>query len=126
MDIQRVVTRKPRDGSYPDTVFGAVQLSYEKLSDDAKLVADLFAWWAPEALTADLIIGPPNGDRWCENIPEIPEPYQILAASKSRVLVAIKELEDRSLLRSSGRRGVEMHQTTAVDRWRLSNWFQPE
>ena len=42
-------------------VIGAVKLSYDALDDDAKLVADLCAWWAPEGLDPGLISDAPGG-----------------------------------------------------------------
>ncbi len=114
-DITPIIAREPRNEDYPSSVIGAVRLSYDELSDDAKLIADLFAWWAPEGLQAELISGAPKGQNWDhEEVKyDIPDSVHALTVEDARVRAAMAELEDRSLL-SRGEDGSEMHRMTAA------------
>ncbi|MDJ0822621.1 MAG: TIR domain-containing protein [Paracoccaceae bacterium] len=114
-DITPIIGREPKNEAYQDSVIGAVRLSYDQLSDDAKLVADLFAWWAPEGLEAELISGAPEGQWWDSDIVklDIPGPVRALAQDDARVRAAMAELQDRSLL-TRGEDGAEMHRMAAA------------
>ncbi len=48
--VSRIIAAEPKNADYPTSVIGAVRLSYDKLDAYARLVADLFAWWAPDGL----------------------------------------------------------------------------
>lgn len=111
--VARIIAREPKNGDYPDSVIGAVRLSYEKLDDDAKLVADLFAWWAPEGLEPRLITDAPSGAHWGGYKKDVPEVVQDLAQSPERVAAAVEALEERSILRR-GAVGFELHRMSAA------------
>ncbi|MEL7116995.1 MAG: NB-ARC domain-containing protein, partial [Pseudomonadota bacterium] len=111
--IDTIIAREPKNSDYPDSVIGAVRLSYDQLPDDAKLVANLFAWWAPEGLEARLITDAPGGGKWDAGKDDISEDLQALAAEPARVAAAIAALEDRSLLRRDGTT-FAMHRMTAA------------
>ena len=109
--VSRIIAAEPKNADYPDSVIGAVRLSYDKLNADAKLVADLFAWWAPEGLEARLITGAPDG-RW-EGRDDVPDEVRVLAEAPERVVAAVEELEDRSLLRRDVE-GFALHRMTGA------------
>jgi len=54
----RILETKGHKEGYRDSVLDAVMLSYERLSEDAKLVADICAWFAPEGITEALFLEP--------------------------------------------------------------------
>ena len=111
--IAEIVARTPSDGDYPTSILGAVALSYDTLSADARLVADIFARWAPEGLTAELIHGAPDGEFWKVVEPDLSDPIRDLAQSPPRTRAAVAELEDRSLLTQAAE-GYAMHRMTAI------------
>jgi tetratricopeptide (TPR) repeat protein len=111
--LERIIARAPKQSDYPDSVIGAVKLSYDELSDDAKLVADLFAWWAPEGLYAQLITGAPDGPNQDMYEQHDNEAVDSLARDPARVAESIEALEDRSLL-TRAETGHAMHRMTAA------------
>ena len=102
-EIDRVIAEVPRNAAYPDRVIGAVKLSYDRLSADARAVADLLAWWAPEGLTPDLLTGAPEGTDWKIDKQNLSEEMIALVTDPARVDRAFQALVDASLLKRPGR-----------------------
>ncbi len=112
--LKEAMARAPMNEGYPTSLLGAVRLSYEKLSDDSKIVAQLCSYWAPEGLGPGLIADAPGGllwDHWREDL--IPEPVQSLAQDPARIRAAFAELSARSLLTGTGEARA-MHRMTAL------------
>ena len=111
--LAEVLAHVPANEDYPTSVIGAVRLSYDALSADAKVIADLCAWWASEGLGPDLLTDAPGGHMWKLARKELPEPVQTLAADGARVRAGFLELAARSLL-SKQDRAYAMHRMTAL------------
>lgn len=112
--LKEAMAREPANEGYPTSLLGAVRLSYGKLSDDSKIVAQLCSFWAPEGLGPKLITDAPGGwlwDEWREDL--IPDPVQSLAQDPARIRAAIAELSARSLLIGTGEARA-MHRMTAL------------
>jgi tetratricopeptide (TPR) repeat protein len=111
--LDEAVAHAPQDEGYPTSILGAVTLSYDRLTEDARRVADLCAWWAPDGLGADLLTEAPSGDSWAGLLPVIAEPIAALARDAARVRAAFGALADASLIAGEG--GVyAMHRMTAT------------
>lgn len=111
--VERIIAEAPKNEAYPDSVIGAVALSFGKLSKDAQFVGGLFSWWAPEGLEARLITDPREilAGEATEN-GEDPDSEQ--ATEPVDVPAAIAELEDRSLIKAAGDGTYSMHRMTAA------------
>jgi len=59
--LAEVLDRASPNAGYPDSLMGALRLSYEKLGADARTIARLCACWAPEGLGPWLLIDAPGG-----------------------------------------------------------------
>lgn len=114
--IADVIAEVPKNAAYPDSVIGAVKLSYDALTEDAQMVADILAWWAPEGLTPDLLTGAPKGARWNHDRFMVSEDVIALVSDASRVRVAFQALVDASLLTRLGTAEGphEMHRMTGA------------
>jgi tetratricopeptide (TPR) repeat protein len=110
--VAEIIAREPKNDDYPNSVIGALRLSYDRLDSDAKQIADVFAWFAPEGLEAGLILDAPGG-RWEFNKTDMPENLQELAQASGRVAAGIEALVDRSILRR-GTAGYELHRMSAA------------
>ena len=111
--LEDILRDKPPQGDdYPDSIRAATVMSYEKLSDDAKMVADIFAWWAPEGLTAGLISDAPSGQFWSYFVSDVPEQLVELAQDAPRVGRAVKELARLSLIEAEAQGSFAMHRLT--------------
>lgn len=102
-------------GDYPDSVIGAVKLSYDALDDDARAVLDLFAWYAPEGLEARLLTdvprcSAPNPQEFWD---DVPADVWALAGDSERVEAALAVLVRRSLLVRAGT-GHGLHRMSAA------------
>lgn len=111
--LAEILNHTPDNEDYPTSVLGAVQMSYEQLPEDARLVADLCAWWAAEGLEPALLTDAPDGWRWEKCRADIPEAIQSLAQDDARVRAAFAALTGRSLL-ESGEGAWSMHRMTAA------------
>ncbi len=113
--LKEAMARAPVNEGYPTSLLGAVRLSYEKLSDDSKIVAQLCSFWAPEGLGPKLIANAPGGPWWNEDwvTDLMPEPIQSLAQDPFRIRDAFTELSARSLLTGTGDSRA-MHRMTAL------------
>ena len=89
-------------GDYPDSVIGAVKLSYDALDADARTVLELFAWCAPEGLDASLLTDVPCGHRIQGSEGVLSDDLQALCADPDRVAAATMALARRSLLLREG------------------------
>ncbi|MFN3144028.1 MAG: NB-ARC domain-containing protein [Paracoccaceae bacterium] len=112
-DVSAIIARAPRNEDYPTSVIGAVRLSYARLSENARLVADLFAWWAAEGLAARLIADAPGGEWWEADKGDVPAAVQALAGDAAAVRAAMAELADRSLIAGPSV-DAAMHRMTAA------------
>lgn len=112
-DWRHAVTNPPPNAGYPDSVLGAVRLSYDKLPDDAKTVARLCAYWAPEGLGPWLLLDAPGGKFWQAWLELIPAPLQALVQDERRVRDAFTNLAGRSLITGTGEARA-MHRLTAA------------
>lgn len=111
--LAEVMAYVPANEDYPTSVIGAVKLSYDALSADAKAIADLCAWWAAEGLGPELLTAAPGGEWWVARREEVPVAMQALAADAARVRAGFVELTGRSLLTRQGD-GWAMHRMTAL------------
>ncbi|MFN3260803.1 MAG: tetratricopeptide repeat protein [Pikeienuella sp.] len=112
--LKEAMARAPMNEGYPTSLLGAVRLSYEKLSDDAKIVAQLCSFWAAEGLGPKLIADAPKGHLW-DQLREhlIPEPVQSLAKDGAGIRTAFNDLVACSLLTGQGEERA-MHRMTAM------------
>ncbi|PWV98935.1 NB-ARC domain-containing protein [Hoeflea marina] len=111
--LDDILRQAPQNEDYRTSAMGAVQLSYDRLSGDARMVADLCAWWAPDGLEPRLLTDAPQGWLWDRWLQDIAVPVQLLAADAGRVRAGFAELASRSLL--DGRSGSwSMHLMTAT------------
>ncbi|WP_299861223.1 toll/interleukin-1 receptor domain-containing protein [uncultured Hoeflea sp.] len=111
--LSEILSHTPDNEDYPTSVLGAVQMSYKYLPEDAKLVADLCAWWAAEGLEPALLTDAPDGWDWEDRAEDISEAIQFLARDGARVRAAFAALTGRSLL-ESGEGAWSMHRMTAA------------
>ncbi|MEM6624780.1 MAG: TIR domain-containing protein [Pseudomonadota bacterium] len=100
--IEELIQEKPETVTdYPDSVFAAVSLSLDKLSDDAKLLMNVFAHLAPDDLWPGLVTAL-GGDEGvvtsAEHMEPIPDALWSLAKDPARVEQTFAELSRRSLL----------------------------
>ncbi|MEQ8480493.1 MAG: tetratricopeptide repeat protein [Hoeflea sp.] len=116
--LSDILDHAPANEDYPTSVLGAVQLSYDQLSENARIVADLCAWWAPEGLEPGLLTEAPQGWDWDDRREDITEDVQALAAEPGRVRAGFAELTSRSLM-ESGDGHWSMHRMTAAALRRL-------
>jgi len=111
--LAEVLAHVPANEDYPTSVLGAVRLSYDALTDDARAIADLCAWRASEGLGPDLLTQAPGSAWWALRRDEVPVAVQALAADGARVRAGFRDLTARSLLGGEG--GVwAMHRMTAL------------
>ena len=111
--LDEAVAHAPQDEGYATSILGALTLSYDRLPEDARRVADLCAWWAPEGLGADLLTEAPNGWDWADRSAEMAEPFAALAQDAARVRAAFGALAGASLIAGGG--GVyTMHRMTGA------------
>lgn len=85
-------------GDYPDSVIGAVKLSYDACSDDARALLDLFAWIATDLIEARLVEDLVENERAQDIASVVPDILNDLAATPARLAAAMTELRRRSLL----------------------------
>jgi tetratricopeptide (TPR) repeat protein len=111
--LAEILSHTPDNEDYPTSVLGAVQISYEQLPEDARLVADLCAWWAAEGLEPALLTDAPDGWDWEDRAEDIPEAIQSLVRDGARVRAAFAALTGRSLL-ERGEGVWSMHRMTAA------------
>lgn len=100
---ERIKDKPKGDVRYPDSVFGAVKLSLDKLSDDAALLMKVFCWLSPDDLWPGLVTALADKESienevWKEILAPIPDALWALARDASRVDQAVADLRDRSLL----------------------------
>ena len=111
--LNEVIAAAPKSGDYPDAVIGAVRLSYDRLSADARALIDVMAWWAPEGLEPRLFTDAPGGDWWDLFKEDVQEDLARLCGDPGRVRAAFLELEGRSLLLRQGETWA-LHRMTAA------------
>ena len=92
---------------YPDSVFGAVKLSIEKLSAEARLVLEVLAFLDPDALWPGLFeaLAEKEGDphpEWKAVLEPVPEALWTLVRRAGGVERVFAELGHRSLLEREG------------------------
>ena len=101
--LAEVLAHVPANEDYPTSVTGAVRLSYDALSADAKAIADLCAWWAADGLGPELLTAAPGGGELWEAVRgDVPEAVQALVVDGARVRAGFVELTGRSLLAREG------------------------
>lgn len=111
--LEDILLYEPSLGDdYPDSIRGATVMSYEKLSDDAKIVADIFAWWAPEGLSAELISDAPNGPGWSKYSGDLPQELAAFTQDAPRVMRAVRELVRLCLIEPEEQGRFAMHRLT--------------
>lgn len=113
--LAEVLEHVPKDAGYPTSIRGAVELSYARLGADARLIADLFAWWAPEGLSAELLTEAPGRWFWHDEVVRegLTDAVAALAEDGARVRAGVVELVGASLI--SGLAGdFAMHRMTAA------------
>ena len=114
--IADVIAQQPKNDAYPDSVIGAVKLSYDALPQDARAVAAILSFWAPEGLTPDLLTGAPEGAQWDAAKEALSEDIIVLVSDPGRVRLALQALVDASLLIREGTADDphEMHRMTGA------------
>ncbi|MEM6440409.1 MAG: tetratricopeptide repeat protein [Pseudomonadota bacterium] len=114
-DLDKVLQTAPLAKDYPRSVDATVALSLRGLGLDETALLNLFAWIAPEGLTADLlapVADLPEEDEW---LPDIPEPLIALANNLPAAEAALARLQRRSLLTPSAEeQGFALHRLTAL------------
>ena len=105
-DVGRAIAQAPPEGGdYPDSVFAAVSLSLERLSEEAKQFANLLAFWAPEGLEPAVFraVGSANDeDKEHERLKPIPADLWSVLQAEGAVAQAFAEQVRRSLLERRG------------------------
>lgn len=114
--IADVIAQQPKNDAYPDSVIGAVKLSYDALPQDARAVAAILSFWAPEGLTPDLLTGAPEGRAWDTRKKDLSEDTVALVSDPGRVRATVQALVDASLLIREGTADDphEMHRMTGA------------
>ncbi len=102
----------PQNAGYPQSLLGAVQLSYDRLSEDARIVAQLCSFWAAEGLGPRLLLDAPAGEQWTLAQDLILPVVQALLQDEGRVRAAFLDLGARSILTGTGEARA-MHRMTA-------------
>jgi tetratricopeptide (TPR) repeat protein len=99
---EALLRHKPdRVDDYPDSVYGAVKMSLEKLSDEAQLLSKVIAYLAPDDLWPGLITalsGKDQSNRIGEMFSPVPDELWSLAKDPFLVEKSFAELTRRSLL----------------------------
>jgi len=99
--IDALIDLKPEDvevEDYPDSVFGAVNLSLEKLPKDAALLMRVFAYLSPDDLWPGLVTALADKDATHERYEPVPDELWTLAQDRAAVERAFADLTRRSLL----------------------------
>jgi hypothetical protein len=99
--IADVIAYVPKNDAYPDSVIGAVKLSYDALPEDARVVAAILSFWAPEGLAPDLLTGGPEGAHWDAFTGDVPEDVIALISDVGRVRAAVQMIALHSLVRGA-------------------------
>ena len=95
---ERIKQKPDRVSDYRDPVFGAVKLSLDKLSDDAKLLMKVFCWLSPDDLWPGLVTALQKVDPSNDINKPVPDALWDLTRDASRGDLAFADLRDRSLL----------------------------
>ena len=96
--VDEIIAHVPVNSDYPDSVAGAVRLTYARLGADAQALADLCAWLAPEGLTETLFAGLVGGRYWTAFQEDaLPEARAVLK-EPARLRAALQELRRWSVL----------------------------
>ncbi|WP_425098641.1 tetratricopeptide repeat protein [Tropicibacter sp. S64] len=111
--IAEVLETAPLHTDYPDSVIGAVALSYDKLDEDARRVADICAWWGAEGLGAELFTGGKEGRHRALDPEMIDAEDAALADNETRLRMAFTALAGASLM-TREQDGFAMHRMTAA------------
>lgn len=113
--LAEALDHTPASGDYPTSILGAVRLSYDRLPPDARLIADLCAWWAPDGLGPELVTAAPEGWLWQgKDVREaIPPEVDALAQEAARVRAGFDALAGASLITGTGEQ-CTMHRMTAA------------
>ncbi|MEM7056884.1 MAG: TIR domain-containing protein [Pseudomonadota bacterium] len=108
---------------YPDSVFGAVKLSLDKLSEDAAMLMKVFAYLAPDDLWLGLVTALAAKNRGDEMYVPVPAALLTLAGEGPAVERAFSDLGRRSLMEPGEHAGSwRMHRLAqAVQRGLLSD-----
>lgn len=88
---------------YPDSVFGAIQLSLDKLSGNAALLLRVLTYLSPDDLWPDLVTGlvvklDETSSEWAEILRPIPDALKALAKDRAAVERSFAELVRYSLM----------------------------
>ncbi len=101
-EVSEVLTRAPESPLYPNSVAGAVRLTYGRLGADAQALADLCAWLAPEGLTEALFAGAVKDPSWpAYSDDAVPEVRAVLD-DPARLRAGLQELRRWSVLSGEG------------------------
>lgn len=118
---ERIAGKPPGVTDYPDSVFGAIKLSLDRLSPDAALLMKVFCWLSPDDLWPGLVTGlvekETEEDFRTEYLEPIPEELWTFARDGAAVERAFAEFNSRSLMDREGEDSWRMHRLTqAVQR----------
>ncbi|TVR09841.1 MAG: tetratricopeptide repeat protein [Salinarimonadaceae bacterium] len=97
-EIARVIERTPHNANYLDSVAGAVMLTYGRLTEDGKALADLCAWLAPEGLSEGLFVDGVAGAFWSQYRADVSSDLATLIEDAGRVRGALQDLRRWSVL----------------------------
>lgn len=114
---ERIAEKPPGVTDYPDSVFGAIKLSLDRLSPDAALLMKVFCWLSPDDLWPGLVTGLTEREddpdpNWREALEPVPEALWTLARDASAVDRAFANLRNRSLLEYEGEDSWRLHRLT--------------
>ena len=97
--VDEIIAHVPVNSDYPDSVAGAVRLTYARLSADAQALADLCAWLAPEGLTEALFAGAVKAETWeSRERPEVVDDLAQVLEDPARLRAGLQEMRRWSVL----------------------------
>lgn len=108
--LAEVIRHGPPGLDYPDSVTGAVGLTFGRLTPDARVLADLCAWLAPEGLSEALFVGAVKASYWAYFRSDIQNDIAALLETPDRLRDALRDLRRWSVLTGAG--PFEMHRLT--------------
>ncbi|MEM6372494.1 MAG: hypothetical protein AAF727_06915 [Pseudomonadota bacterium] len=110
-EVAEVLRVVPENSAYPDSVAGAVLLTYRRLDPDAQMLANICAWLAPSGLSEDLFLAAVDDPSWSDAFgADVFEDARQMLEDPARLRAAMRGLKRWSVL--TGKAQLEMHRLT--------------